>query len=158
MVDEVPNFVLDKIVQLSVTAQILWRSHEKLLKTFPCWIRLDWNYVQFLSICVKQCNDHSCWPYDLENSNQLVLFFVVVRLNYWQKWSQFSPFTPVHRALMRAVQSITIGSHTNCKCPTIWMAEIGYFLSRERDRYQILWFKLRPIEAEAEDHRNNSSG
>ena len=49
----------------------------------------------------------------------------------------------MRRALMRPILSITIAFCTNCKCLTICMTEIGYFLStlveKERERYQILW-------------------
>ena len=73
----------------------------------------------------------------MENSNQLVFLsssdLVIDKNDY-----NFSLFTPMRRALMRAVQSITIAASTNCKCPTIWMTDIGYFHSRVRERYQIL--------------------
>lgn len=38
------------------------------------------------------------------------------------------------------VKSIVIISWTNCKCPIIWMLVIGYFISWEREQYQILKF------------------
>ena len=45
---------VDEVLNLSwikqPTMQTLWRSHEKLVETFTCWIWFDWNYKHFLSI------------------------------------------------------------------------------------------------------------